>query len=64
MRYDVIIVESETQKVVAITGVNLDERGADRRENTTIGRTNLDRFFVARAKSGRFKKGDTFRDPS
>lgn len=47
VRYDVVIIENKTNKIVSIAGRNMAEDRADKREMTALSRIDRDNYHVS-----------------
>ena len=51
-RYDVVVCDDATGKIVSVIGKNLDERGMERRIETGCSRVNMFKFHVKEVPAG------------
>ncbi len=55
--YDVVIVHSDTSRIVAVVGRDLKEEAAERRIEAAVSHTSIGEYFVKKVKPGA-EKGD------
>ena len=61
---DVVIFNMETRVIDAVIGTSLNDRQAERREDTGLSRINLDSYSVQSLPAGKFSVGDKVPEPA
>lgn len=60
-RYDVVVCEDATGKIVSVIGRNLNEKKMERRILTGLSRINTEKYHVKEVKAGRGIVGEIAR---
>lgn len=57
-RYDVVIVEDATNKIVSVIGTNMDEKAMEKRIETGLSRINMELYHVKDVPAGKGVVGE------